>query len=148
MAKRIELEFKDSVVFGAELFEDATPLTTQMFWDALPFTQELKHASYSGQALYAHLPIKVGKVENPYVLGCETGDLVVNTQATGIRVEGKEIPDELMIVYGVVTFFNWTGWYPVNRFGRIVRGDLALLKEIGRRVREFGKETIKVRRWE
>jgi len=79
VAKRIELEFKDGVVFGAELFEDATPLTTQMFWDALPFTQELKHASYSGQALYAHLPIKVGKVENPYVLGCETGDLGMRT---------------------------------------------------------------------
>lgn len=148
MARIIQLEFRDGVTFEAELFEDATPVTVQIFWESLPFTQELKHASYSGAALYADLPRNVRKVENPYVLGCETGDLVINTQATGIRVEGKEILDELMIVYGPVTFFNWTGWFPVNRFGRIIRGDLAVLKKTGERVREFGKEKITVRRWE
>jgi hypothetical protein len=88
-------------------------------------------------------------VEHPRVYGASPGDVLINSQVLPVTMQGGVvIPQEIYIVYGPVAFFNFSGWFPMAHFGRIIEGGLDRLAEACRRVHRRGQERVAYRRIE
>ena len=147
MPRQIELEFESGQIFRADLLEEGAPETCRLVWEALPIEVRVGHSFWYGCALNVRLSVKLDKIENPYVLGMDRGDILLNTNPNKLTVNDSwVVPPDVFIVYGPARFFDFSGWVPCNRFARIVEGDLGKLGAIGTQLRERGVQTLKIRR--
>lgn len=131
----------------AELLEQDAPRCCDTVWANLPLDAQVYHATSSGYAVWHPVAFWTGMVEHPQVYGASPGDLLINSQVLPVTMEGGVvIPQEIYLVYGPVAFFNFSGWFPMAHFGRIVDLDARRLLEVGRRVHRRGHERIAYRR--
>jgi hypothetical protein len=147
MAKEIEFEFEKGGKFVAELFEKEAPKNCQTIWNALPIETEAIHAAYSGQSIWMvtrnYIKLEDVREENQKILGNLPGTV-------GIEVYPPETNlnrTELVIVYGPNYYPRtpFAGEKPLNRIG-IIRNNLDELLEIGKNIREFGKQKVTIKK--
>jgi hypothetical protein len=143
MNRYFQIEFSGGGKFQAELLETEAPKTSEMFWSALPFEGKIVHGSFTGFTLFSFVDFKVGKVENPFIIGDQPGYLFLNTYANEGLFDGKQLHEEIIIPYlngGI--FWNWGGLLPSNLFAKI-NENIEQLYPIGRRIQEHGAEIIR-----
>jgi hypothetical protein len=149
MGRSIVIEFAGpDERFRVELLGDAAPRTCDAVWSALPITtQEGRHPMYSGLGMYAVLDFELREVENPHVMASGPGDVLFHSNPNDSWVYDRfPHPCELYVAYGPLRVSDWAGETPMNKFGRIVEGDLDLLARIGRRFREQGLQQMTISR--
>lgn len=145
--RRVEIRFAGGERFVAALLDGDAPRTCATFWGTLPFEAEALHATASGYALWHPVGFWAGAVEHPLVYGAQPGDLLLNSQTLPVTIHGGAlVPQEVYIAYGPVIFFNFSGWFPMAHFGRIVEGELETLRAVGTRIHRRGREAVAYRR--
>lgn len=147
MAREIEIVFERGGKFTAELFEKEAPKNCEAIWNALPITAEAIHAAYAGQAVWMVVIdyIKLDEVheENQKVLGNLPGTIAIDAYPPETNLHRTE----MIIVYGP-NFYPRTpfaGEKPINRVG-IIKSNLDELLETGKKIREFGKQKVIIRK--
>ncbi len=147
MAREIEIVFEKGGRFVAELFEKEAPKNCEALWKALPLEGEAIHAAYAGQAVWFvvidYIPLSDVHEENQKVLGNLPGTIGIEAYPPETNLHRTE----LVIVYGP-NFYPRTpfaGEKPVNRIG-MIKGNLDELLEIGKNIREYGKQKVTVKR--
>lgn len=141
--RAIEITFAGGERFIAELLDRAAPRSCDTVWANLPIEAEAWHATSSGYAVWHPVRFWAGVVEHPKVYGAQPGDLLINSQTLPVTMDGGVlVPQEIYIVYGPVAFFNFSGWFPMAHFGRIVEGGLDALAAACRRVHRQGREGL------
>jgi len=147
VVKEIEIEFEKGGRFVAELFEKEAPRNCKTLWESLPIEAEAIHAAYSGQSVWMVVKDYIGPnevhEENQKVLGNLPGTI-------GIEVYPPETNlnrTELVVVYGPNYYPRtpFAGEKPLNRIGRIT-DNLDELLEVGKNIREYGKQKVTVRK--
>ncbi len=147
--RRVEIAFAGGERFVMELLERDAPRCCDTVWANLPFDASAYHATASGYTVWHPVSFWTGMVEHPRVYGASPGDVLINSQVLPVTMQGGVvIPQEIYIAYGPVAFFNFSGWFPMAHFGRIIEGDLDRLAAACRRVHRRGQERISYRRLE
>jgi hypothetical protein len=132
-----------------ELLQHDAPRCCDTVWANLPFEAATYHGTTSGYTVWHPVSFWTGMVEHPRVYGASPGDVLINSQVLPVTMQGGVvIPQEIYIVYGPVAFFNFSGWFPMAHFGRIVEGGLDRLSEAGSRINRIGQERVSYRRIE
>jgi hypothetical protein len=146
--RHIAIEFEPGERYVAELLDDAAPTTCAAVWDALPIERDdARHPMFSGLAVYTVVDFRVDVVENPYVIAGDVGDLLFHSNPNDSFVfDSRPHACEIYIPYGPLLVCDWAGETPLNKFGRIVDGDLERLRAIGRRFRLDGFQRMSLTR--
>lgn len=151
MPRHISIEFKDETErFTAELLEEAAPRTCQAVWDALPIHRDdARHPMYSGLGVYTLVDFRLNEVENPHVIASNIGDLLFHSNPNNSWVfDRRPHACEIYVAYGPLLVCDWAGETALNKFGRIVEGDLERLRAIGKRFRCEGFQRMALDRAE
>jgi hypothetical protein len=149
VTRHIEIEFRDaSESYLAELLDVAAPITCNTVWDALPIERDdARHPMYSGLGVYTMVDFGVDAVENPYVLAGSVGDLLFHSNPNNSWLfDSRPHSSEIYVPYGPLLVWDWAGPTRLNKFGKIVEGDLQHLRVIGKRFREEGFQRMVLRR--
>lgn len=147
MTKEIEIRFEKGGCFFAQLFEKEAPKNCEAFWKALPIEAEAIHAAYSGQAVWMVIKDYIGidevQYENQKVLGNLPGTIGISVYPASTELNRTE----LIIVYGPNYYPRnpFLGEDPLNRIG-IIKDNLDQLQEIGKNIREYGKQKVTVKK--
>jgi len=146
MAGEIEVEFEGGGKFTVELFEEVAPKNCEMIWNALPIEAEAIHCAYPGHGVWAVThdnKLEQVHVENQKVWGNLPGTLAIDAYGPETNFNRTEI----IIVYGPYYYPRtpFTGDRPINQFG-IIKSNLDELLETGKKIREFGKQKVTIRK--
>ena len=146
MGKKIEIVFEKGGCFEMELFEKEAPENCGTLCRALPIEGEAIHAAYSGQSVWMVTKdyIKVDDVheENQKVLGNLPGTVGIESYPPATNLNRTE----LVFVYGPNYYPRtpFAGEKPLNRIG-IIKDNLEGLLEVGKNIREYGKQKVTIR---
>jgi hypothetical protein len=150
MARHISLTLAGERFVG-ELLDGIAPRTCEAVWNGLPIVRDdLRHPMYSGQAIYTMTDFRIdGVIENPYVMAGAAGDLLFHANPNdSVLFDQRPHANELYVAYGPLMVWDWAGPTGLNKFGRIVEGDVSRLAAIGRKVREEGFQPLTIERLE
>ena len=154
MAKEIKIEFEKGGVLTATLLEEKAPKSCKLIWDNLPVERNVIHAMLGGHEIF------IETFPMPYELDpenetnkVEAGDVLAAAPANA-RVEGRSTLPE-----GCTSFAMFYGpgrprkYGPggtcdqttdMNLFGKIK--EIETLQNVGKRIRVYGTEKVKVTR--
>jgi hypothetical protein len=96
------------------------------------------HGITTGMAVTIPIGEPTDVCENRYVFGCPAGSLLYFPNLNRRVIDGRVSSAELIVTYGIVRFFDWTGWQPHSLIGSLINGSVAELSDLGREVRANG----------
>jgi hypothetical protein len=130
--------------FDFELLRDAAPRTVAAVLERLPATCTAYHGFTTGMAFTMPFGEPEDACENPYAFGPLAGSLLYFPNVNRRTVDGEVSPAELVVAYGVVRFFDWTGWQPCSLIGTVVGDRRDELLAVGSAIRARGGTQVVV----